>query len=178
MTHLSLDADRGFRESRAEGEVQAVFLGLGPDGTLGATKASVKIIGEGTDVWAQGYFVDDSKQSGSVTVSRLRFGPELIRSTYLVDDADFVACHQFGSVARMPVLARARRGATFLLNRANRLQGRTAGLPALTRAPGQPYRRSDHRGKEFGMLVLAPRRARMLARRAGLAAPTRESGER
>ena len=68
-----------------------MFVGLGADGTVGANKSSVKIIGESTDLWAQGYFVYDSKKSGSVTVSHLRFGPEPIRSTYLVDEADFVA---------------------------------------------------------------------------------------
>jgi pyruvate-ferredoxin/flavodoxin oxidoreductase len=116
VTHLSLDVDREFRTARPEGEVQAVFFGLGADGTVGANKASVKIIGESTDLWAQGYFVYDSKKSGSVTVSHLRFGPRPIRSTYLVDGADFVACHQFGLLERMPVLAHATRGATFLLN--------------------------------------------------------------
>ncbi len=116
VTRLSLEVDRTFRTPRAEGEVQAVFFGLGADGTVGANKASVKIIGEHTDLWAQGYFVYDSKKSGSVTVSHLRFGPRPIRSTYLVEDADFVACHQFGLLERMPVLAHAKRGATFLLN--------------------------------------------------------------
>ena len=95
------------------GEVQAMFFGLGSDGTVGANKSSVKIIGEQTDLFAQGYFVYDSKKSGSVTVSHLRFGPEPIRSTYLIDDADFVACHQFGLLEKMKVLdvrqARARR---------------------------------------------------------------------
>ena len=93
-----------------------MFFGLGADGTVGANKASVKIIGESTDLYAQGYFVYDSKKSGSMTVSHLRFGPEPIRSTYLVDEADFVACHQFGLLERMTVLDRAKPGATFLLN--------------------------------------------------------------
>src|SRR3546814_6522649 len=88
--------DGTLRYDRPDREVQAVFVGLGSDGTVGANKSSVKIIGEGTDLHAQGYFVYDSKKSGSVTVSHLRFGPAPIRSTYLVDDADFVACHQFG----------------------------------------------------------------------------------
>ena len=96
--------------------MQAVFFGLGSDGTVGANKSSVKIIGEDTDLFAQGYFVYDSKKSGSVTVSHLRFGPEPIRSTYLVDDADFVACHQFGLLEKMKVLDYAKPGATFLLN--------------------------------------------------------------
>ena len=93
-----------------------MFFGLGADGTVGANKASVKIIGEHTDLFAQGYFVYDSKKSGSVTVSHLRFGPEPIRSTYLIEDADFVACHQFGLLEKMPVLDHAKPGATFLLN--------------------------------------------------------------
>ena len=93
-----------------------MFFGLGSDGTVGANKASVKIIGESTDLFAQGYFVYDSKKSGSVTVSHLRFGPEPIRSTYLIEDADFVACHQFGLLGKMKVLEHAKHGATFLLN--------------------------------------------------------------
>ncbi len=116
VTHLSLPIDATFRPPRPAGEVQALFFGLGSDGTVGANKASVKIIGEGTDLFAQGYFVYDSKKSGSVTVSHLRFGPEPIRSTYLVEDADFVACHQFGLLARTSILEHARHGATFLLN--------------------------------------------------------------
>ena len=96
--------------------MQAVFVGLGADGTVGANKSSVKIIGESTDLWAQGYFVYDSKKSGSVTVSHLRFGPQPIRSTYLVDDADFVACHQFGLLEKVKVLDYAKPGATLLLN--------------------------------------------------------------
>ncbi|HEX2755577.1 MAG TPA: pyruvate:ferredoxin (flavodoxin) oxidoreductase [Candidatus Limnocylindrales bacterium] len=116
VTHLSLPIDGGFRMARPAGEVQALFFGLGADGTVGANKASVKIIGEGTDLHAQGYFVYDSKKSGSVTTSHLRFGPEPIRSTYLVDDADFVACHQFGLLGKTKILELAKHGATFLLN--------------------------------------------------------------
>ncbi|MFI5040325.1 MAG: pyruvate:ferredoxin (flavodoxin) oxidoreductase [Acidimicrobiales bacterium] len=116
VTNLSLPIDRDFRYPRSAEEVQAVFLGLGSDGTVGANKSSVKIIGEGTHLWSQGYFVYDSKKSGSVTVSHLRFGPEPIRSTYLIDDADFVACHQFGLLDKMRVLDHAKPGATFLLN--------------------------------------------------------------
>ena len=116
VTRLSLDVDDEFRYPRPAGEVQAMFFGLGADGTVGANKASVKIIGEHTDLFAQGYFVYDSKKSGSVTVSHLRFGPEPIRSTYLIEDADFVACHQFGLLEKMPVLDHAKPGATFLLN--------------------------------------------------------------
>ena len=96
VTHLSLPIDTEFRHARPAGEVQAMFFGLGSDGTVGANKSSVKIIGEGTDLFAQGYFVYDSKKSGSVTVSHLRFGHQPIRYAYLVEGEDFVACHQFG----------------------------------------------------------------------------------
>jgi pyruvate-ferredoxin/flavodoxin oxidoreductase len=116
VTHLSLPIDGGFRHQLPAGEVQAVFFGLGSDGTVGANKASIKIIGESTDLFAQGYFVYDSKKSGSVTVSHLRFGPEPIRSTYLIEDADFLACHQFGLLGKTKVLEFAKHGATFLLN--------------------------------------------------------------
>ena len=116
VTNLSLPIEGGFRHPRPAGEVQAVFFGLGSDGTVGANKASIKIIGESTDLFAQGYFVYDSKKSGSVTVSHLRFGPDPIRSTYLVEEADFVACHQFGLLGKTKVLESAKRGATFLLN--------------------------------------------------------------
>ena len=91
VTHLSLPIERDFRSPRPEGEVQALFFGLGSDGTVGANKASVKIIGEGTDLFTQGYFVYDSKKSGGTTVSHLRFGPQPIESAYLIDQADFVA---------------------------------------------------------------------------------------
>jgi pyruvate-ferredoxin/flavodoxin oxidoreductase len=114
VTGTSVEVDAAFRvPTRA---VQAVFYGLGSDGTVGANKSSIKIIGEGTDQHAQGYFVYDSRKAGAVTVSHLRFGPEPIRSTYLIDSADFVACHQFGLLERMKVLDVARPGATFLLN--------------------------------------------------------------
>ena len=116
VTHLSLRIDTEFSHPRPPGEVQAMFFGLGSDGTVGANKSSVKIIGEHTDLFAQGHFVYDSKKSGSVTVSHLRFGPEPIRSTYLIDGADLVACHQFGLLEQVRVLDHARRGGTFLLN--------------------------------------------------------------
>ncbi len=116
MTNLSLPIDTAFRVPRPAGEVQAMFFGLGSDGTVGANKASVKIIGESTGLFAQGYFVYDSKKSGSITVSHLRFGPEPIRSTYLIDGADFIACHQFGMLGKTKVLEYAKQGATFLLN--------------------------------------------------------------
>jgi pyruvate-ferredoxin/flavodoxin oxidoreductase len=116
VTGLSLPVDTELEITRPAGEVQAMFFGLGSDGTVGANKSSVKIIGETTGLHAQGYFVYDSKKSGSVTVSHLRFGPEPIRSTYLIDGADFVACHQFGLLEKMKVLEYAKPGATFLLN--------------------------------------------------------------
>ena len=116
VTHMSIAPDPGFRIRRTEGELQALFFGLGSDGTVGANKSSVKIIGENTDLWVQGYFVYDSKKAGSVTVSHLRFGPQPIRSTYLIADADFIACHQFSLLEKMKVLDYAKEGATFLLN--------------------------------------------------------------
>ncbi|MDQ1287086.1 MAG: pyruvate-ferredoxin/flavodoxin oxidoreductase [Actinomycetota bacterium] len=115
VTHLSIPADDDFRVA-TDDIVSAVFFGLGSDGTVGANKNSVKIIGEDTDGYAQGYFVYDSKKSGAVTVSHLRFGPSEIRSTYLVDEADFVAVHQFNLLEKMKVLDFAKPGAAFLLN--------------------------------------------------------------
>jgi pyruvate-ferredoxin/flavodoxin oxidoreductase len=114
VTHLSLDVDESFDTDDAD--VRAVFFGLGSDGTVSANKASVKIVGEQTDLWAQGYFVYDSKKSGSTTVSHLRFSSRPIDSTYYVHRAGFVACHQFGLLDRMDVLGVAEPGATVLLN--------------------------------------------------------------
>ncbi len=85
--------------------MRALFYGLGSDGTVGANKNSIKIIGENKPNYAQGYFVYDSKKAGSVTVSHLRFGPEPICSTYLISKASFVACHQFSFLDRMDVLS-------------------------------------------------------------------------
>ncbi len=96
--------------------VRAVFYGLGSDGTVGANKNSIKIIGTETNLFAQGYFVYDSKKSGSVTISHLRFGPEPIRAPYLIESANFVACHQFSFLERLPMLSLAENNATFLLN--------------------------------------------------------------
>ena len=114
VTGLSVAPDPGFEVPTDA--VSAVFFGLGADGTVGANKNSVKIIGEGTDDHAQGCFVYDSRKSGAVTVSHLRFGHSGIRSTYLIQRADFVAVHQFDLLARMQVLDLAKPGATFLLN--------------------------------------------------------------
>ena len=115
VTHTSLGYDPAF-STEAGDVVRCLFYGLGSDGTVGANKNSIKIIGEDTDNYAQGYFVYDSKKSGSVTVSHLRFGPRPIRSTYLVSRANFIGCHQFNFVERFDVLAAAEPGATFLLN--------------------------------------------------------------
>ena len=115
VTHTSLAYDASF-STEDPGTVRAIFYGLGSDGTVGANKNSIKIIGENTPNHAQGYFVYDSKKAGSVTVSHLRFGPRPIESTYLITRATFIACHQFSFVERADVLAAAEPGATFLLN--------------------------------------------------------------
>jgi pyruvate-ferredoxin/flavodoxin oxidoreductase len=115
ITFTSLDYDPEY-STEEPGTVRALFYGLGADGTVGANKNSIKIIGEETDNFAQGYFVYDSKKSGSMTTSHLRFGPHPIRSSYLITKANFVACHQFTFLERMDVLKGAETGATFLLN--------------------------------------------------------------
>jgi pyruvate-ferredoxin/flavodoxin oxidoreductase len=115
VTHTSLDYDPNFSTEDPR-TIRALFYGLGSDGTVGANKNSIKIIGSGTSNYVQGYFVYDSKKSGSVTTSHLRFGPEPIRSTYLITEANFVACHNFSFLERMDILAAAAPGAVFLLN--------------------------------------------------------------
>ncbi len=115
VSRLSLEVDPQSWSEPASVS-RAVFYGLGADGTVGANKNSVKIIGEETDLFAQGYFVYDSKKSGSRTTSHLRFAPDPIHSTYLIEEADFVACHNFGFLDRFPMLDIAAQGATFLLN--------------------------------------------------------------
>ncbi|MEX1208993.1 MAG: pyruvate:ferredoxin (flavodoxin) oxidoreductase [Acidimicrobiia bacterium] len=115
VTGLSLGVDESFRTG-SDGVYGALFFGLGSDGTVGANKNTVKIVGEHTDLQVQGYFVFDSKKSGSRTVSHLRFSPQPIQSSYLVDEARFIGCHQFGLLERVDVLRRAARGATVLLN--------------------------------------------------------------
>jgi pyruvate-ferredoxin/flavodoxin oxidoreductase len=114
VSRLSLPVDETFDTDTAP--VRAVFYGLGSDGTVGANKQSAKIVGDRTELFSQGYFVYDSKKSGSTTVSHLRFAPTPIHSTYLVCHANFVACHQFGLLDRLDVLALAEPGATFLMN--------------------------------------------------------------
>jgi pyruvate-ferredoxin/flavodoxin oxidoreductase len=115
VTHTSLDFDPSFQIEGDKG-TRALFFGLGADGTVGANKNSIKIIGENTDLYCQGYFVYDSKKSGSRTVSHLRFGPEPIHSPYLIQSASFIACHQFDQVNRIEILKDAAQGAVFLLD--------------------------------------------------------------
>ena len=115
VSHTSIADDPSFTTEQDD-VVRALFYGLGADGTVGANKNSIKIIGEDTENYAQGYFVYDSKKSGSTTTSHLRFGPRPIHSTYLVDRANFVACHQWFFLEKFDVLKAAIPGATFLLN--------------------------------------------------------------
>jgi pyruvate-ferredoxin/flavodoxin oxidoreductase len=115
VSNTSIDVDASFTTEGAD-VVRALFYGLGADGTVGANKNSIKIIGEDTPNYAQGYFVYDSKKSGSTTTSHLRFGPRPIHSTYLVSHANFVACHQWFFLEKFDVLQAAIPGATFLLN--------------------------------------------------------------
>jgi pyruvate-ferredoxin/flavodoxin oxidoreductase len=111
----SIDYDRSYSTEKAS-VVRAILFGLGSDGTVGAAKNTIKIIGDETDLFAQGYFVYDSKKSGSITVSHLRFGPDPIDSTYLIDRAGFIACHQWDLLERIDVLEHAEPGGIFLLN--------------------------------------------------------------
>lgn len=115
VTHTSLSYKLDFHLEDPTMK-QALFYGLGSDGTVGANKNSIKIIGENTDLFAQGYFVYDSKKSGAKTVSHLRFGANPINAPYLIDKADFIACHKFNFVETVEMLKYARPGATFLLN--------------------------------------------------------------
>jgi pyruvate-ferredoxin/flavodoxin oxidoreductase len=115
VTHTSLDYDAAF-STEPDSVVRAMFYGLGADGTVGANKNSIKIIGENTDNYAQGYFVYDSKKSGAMTVSHLRFGPQPIRSSYLVSKANFIACHQWIFLERYDMLGALVEGGVFLLN--------------------------------------------------------------
>ncbi len=115
LSHTSLDYDPSF-STESDDVVRAVFYGLGSDGTVSANKNSIKIIGENTDNHAQGYFVYDSKKAGAVTISHLRFGPERIRSTYLINEANFVACHQTVFLERYDLLKSVVPGGIFLLN--------------------------------------------------------------
>ena len=115
VTFTSLDYDPAYKLDES-GWRQGLFFGLGADGTVGANKNTIKIIGENTDLYAQGYFVYDSKKSGAKTVSHLRFGPKPIRAPYLISKADFIACHQFNFIEKVEMLEFAKEGATFLIN--------------------------------------------------------------
>jgi pyruvate-ferredoxin/flavodoxin oxidoreductase len=115
VSHTSLEHDPHF-STESDNVVRAMFYGLGADGTVGANKNSIKIIGENTNNYAQGYFVYDSKKSGAMTVSHLRFGPQPIRSSYLVSKANFVACHQWIFLERYDMLSSLVEGGVFLLN--------------------------------------------------------------
>jgi pyruvate-ferredoxin/flavodoxin oxidoreductase len=115
LSHSSLSWDDNF-SSEPEGTRRAMFYGLGGDGTVGANKNSIKIIGKATDYSTQGYFVYDSKKSGSMTISHLRFSPHPIRSTYLIKQAEFLACHAFAFLERYHILDQLKPGGTFLLN--------------------------------------------------------------
>jgi len=115
VTHTSLDVEKGF-DAAPEGTISAKFWGLGSDGTVGANQSAIAIIGDNTDKYAQGYFAYDSKKSGGLTVSHLRFGDVKIKSTYLIENSDFVACHKSNYVQIYDVLKGLKEGGTFLLN--------------------------------------------------------------
>jgi len=115
ITNSNLPWDDNF-SSEPEGVHRALFYGLGSDGTVGANKNSIKIIGDATDNYAQGYFVYDSKKAGAVTVSHLRFGKEKIKSTYLISKASFLACHKFSFLEKYDMLSKLEDGGVFLLN--------------------------------------------------------------
>ena len=140
VSHTSLPYDASL-DIESEETVRAVFFGLGSDGTVGANKNTIKILGDAANLHAQGYFVYDSKKSGSQTVSHLRFGPRSIHAPYLVSTASFVGCHKFGMIERDEVLDRAARGATLLLNCPSRA-GSGLGR-ALARRAGEAPRQGD-----------------------------------
>ncbi len=116
VTRLSLDYEEEIEDTTPPGTVQCKFWGLGSDGTVGANKSAIKIIGDNTPLYAQGYFAYDAKKSGGYTVSHLRFGKEPIKSTYLITNADYIACHQPSYVYLYDVLEGIKEGGTFLLN--------------------------------------------------------------
>ena len=129
VTHTSLDVEAGF-DVAPEGTVQCKFWGLGADGTVGANKSAIKIIGDNTDMYAQAYFAYDSKKSGGVTISHLRFGKTPIKSTYLIDSADYIACHNPAYVNIYDVLEGIKDGGTFMLNSPWSLEEMEDKLPA------------------------------------------------
>ena len=145
VTNRSLDYDPSFTVEPND-VIRALFYGLGADGTVGANKNSIKIIGEDTDNWAQGYFVYDSKKSGSMTISHLRFGPSRIRSTYLIDQAQFVACHNPTFLGRYEMVERLMEGGTFLLNAPWTLE------EAWERLPGKVQREIIDKGIKFYLI--------------------------
>lgn len=132
VSHKSLPVDEKF-DTSPKGTVQCKFWGLGSDGTVGANKSAIKIIGDNTDKFAQGYFAYDSKKSGGITVSHLRFGDQPIQSTYLVNTADFVACHKANYVEIYDVLEGIKKGGTFLLNSPWTQKDMESALPAAMR---------------------------------------------
>jgi pyruvate-ferredoxin/flavodoxin oxidoreductase len=131
VTHSSLAWDESYRTDALAQTIQAVFYGLGSDGTVSANKNTIKIIGEETDLNAQGYFVYDSKKSGAITVSHLRFGAKPIRASYLIaeNDANFIGCHQTIFLERYEMLANAAENAVFLLNSPQPVETIWASLP-------------------------------------------------
>jgi len=116
VTNLSLDIEETVINCVPEGTHQCMFWGLGSDGTVGANKNSIKIIGDNTDLYAQGHFVYDSKKSGGITISHLRFGPKPINATYLITNPDFVACHNQSYLDKYDILSKIQDGGSFLLN--------------------------------------------------------------
>ncbi|MBI5062123.1 MAG: pyruvate:ferredoxin (flavodoxin) oxidoreductase, partial [Desulfatitalea sp.] len=132
VTHTSLEVKEGFDVS-LKGTVQCKFWGLGADGTVGANKSAIKIIGDNTDMFAQAYFAYDSKKSGGVTISHLRFGKSPIQSTYLIDAADYIACHNPAYVHVYDVLEGLKPGGTFMLNSPWSMEEMEAKLPAAMR---------------------------------------------
>ncbi len=132
VTNTSLEYDESFDVAPA-GTVQCMFWGLGADGTVGANKSAIKIIGDNTDMYAQAYFAYDSKKSGGVTMSHLRFGKTPIQSTYLIDSADYVACHKDAYVDIYDMLGVLKEGGTFLLNSDWSLEDMETKLPASLR---------------------------------------------
>ena len=129
VTNTSLPVNEMI-DAAPEGTIRCKFFGLGSDGTVGANKNSIKIIGDHTDMYAQGYFAYDSKKSGGFTVSHLRFGKSPIQSPYLIDQADFIACHNPSYVTRYDVLEGIKDGGVFLLNSAWTLEDMERELPA------------------------------------------------
>lgn len=129
VTNTSLE-DHGIIETTARGTISCKFWGLGSDGTVGANKSAVKIIGDNTDLYAQAYFSYDSKKSGGTTVSHLRFGKNLIKSPYLVHSADYIACHNKSFINNYDILKGLKRGGTFVLNCPWKLEELDEKLPA------------------------------------------------